>query len=143
MGTKSETRELLQRRLETQLKEWSTRIDHLKAEAERDIADAELRERLYARLQRLRETYAVAADKLDELKRSGRAAWRSAKKDFDRLWWDMTNAFDGVTPGRRKAPLRERRDVAPRQSPPLSLRRGSLPVSLRRQPPARDARRER
>jgi hypothetical protein len=50
MAVRSETREVLQRQLETQLKEWSTRIDHLKAAAERDMADAELREQLYERL---------------------------------------------------------------------------------------------
>jgi len=93
MAERSDAKEVLQRRLETQLKEWSTRIDHLKAEAERDIADAELREQLYERLQRLRDLDAAARGKLEELKRSGKSAWKSVKKDIDRLWSDMQDGF--------------------------------------------------
>ena len=100
MTDKGETRELLQRRLETQLKEWSTRIDHLKAAAERDMADAELREQLYARLQRLRDQHAAAMEKLDELKHSGARAWRSVRRDIDRMWLDLQDAFDNLLPRR-------------------------------------------
>ena len=96
MAERSETREVLQRRLETQLREWSTRIDHLKAEAERDMADAELREQLYERLQRLRDAQRLGMEKLEELKHSGRKAWKSVKKDIDGLWADIQDAFDGV-----------------------------------------------
>ncbi|HSP98631.1 MAG TPA: coiled coil domain-containing protein [Candidatus Dormibacteraeota bacterium] len=99
MAEKLDAKEVLQRRLETQLKEWSTRIDHLKAEAERDMADAELREELYARLQRLRDMQAAAVRKLEELKRAGKKAWKSVKKDIDRLWTDMQ---DGIDSGRSK-----------------------------------------
>lgn len=102
MAEKSETREILQRRLETQLKEWSTRIDHLKAEAERDMADAELREQLYERLQVLRDKQTAAKEKLNELKRSGEKTWRSVKKDVDRLWSDIQDTFEGLRPRKRK-----------------------------------------
>jgi hypothetical protein len=102
MTEQSETREVLQRRLETQLKEWSTRIDHLKAEAERDMADAELREQLYERLQKLRDLQGVAMEKLEELKRSGKKAWTSAKKDIDRLWSDIQDAFEGLGARRKR-----------------------------------------
>lgn len=105
MAEPSETREVLQRRLETQLKEWSTRIDHLKAEAERDMADAELREQLYDRLQKLRDMQRVAIEKLEELKRSGKNAWKSAKKDIDRLWSDIQDAFEGLGPRRKRRPV--------------------------------------
>lgn len=96
MAEKSEGKEILQRRLETQLKEWSTRIDHLKAEAERDMADAELREQLYQRLQVLRDKQKAAVEKLDELKRSGEKTWKSVKKDVDRLWSDIQDTFEGL-----------------------------------------------
>jgi chromosome segregation ATPase len=103
MAEKSETKELLQRRLETQLREWSTRIDHLEAEAERDTADAELREEIYEKVQSLRDKHAAAMSKLDDLKHSGEKAWRSVKKDIDRLWSDIQHAFENVTAGRRRA----------------------------------------
>jgi hypothetical protein len=96
MAERPETREVLQRRLETQLREWSTRIDHLKAEAERDMADAELREQLYERLQKLRDAQRLAMEKLEELKHSGKKAWKSVQKDIDRLWADIRDAFEGV-----------------------------------------------
>ena len=104
MAEQSETREVLQRRLETQLKEWSTRIDHLKAEAERDMADAELREQFYERLQKLRDAQRVGMEKLEELKHSGKKAWKSVKKDVDRLWSDIQDAFEGLTARRKRRP---------------------------------------
>lgn len=104
MADRSETREVLQRRLETQLREWSTRIDHLKAEAERDMADAELREQLYERLQKLRDTQKVAMEKLEELKHSGKKAWKSVMKDIDRLWADIQDAFEGLAARRKSRP---------------------------------------
>jgi hypothetical protein len=111
MAEKSDAKEVLQRRLETQLKEWSTRIDHLKAEAERDIADAELREQIYERLQRLRDLDTAARAKLEELKRAGKSAWESVKKDIDRLWSDMQDGFRGVGPSGKKPKLRSARNL--------------------------------
>ena len=108
MAEPSETREVLQRRLETQLREWSTRIDHLKAEAERDMADAELREQLYERLQKLRDMQRVAMEKVEELKRSGKKAWTSAKKDIDRLWSDIQDTFEGLAARRKSRPVNKR-----------------------------------
>lgn len=102
MAQNSETKELLQRRLETQLKEWSTRIDHLRAEAERDMADAELREEIYEKLQILRDKHAAAMKKLEELQRSGEKAWKSVRKDVDRLWSDLQDAFENATAGRKR-----------------------------------------
>jgi len=125
MADQSETREVLQRRLETQLTEWSTRIDHLKAEAERDVADAELREQLYERLQKLRDTQRAATEKLEELKRSGQKAWKSVKKDIDRLWSDIQDAFDGVRArGKSRTAIRERasRPAKPARSRPARVR---------------------
>jgi chromosome segregation ATPase len=103
MAEKLDAKEVLQRRLETQLKEWSTRIDHLKAEAERDMADAELREELYARLQKLRDMHGAAVRKLEELERAGAKAWKSVKKDIDRLWSDFQDGLDGGRSRRKKA----------------------------------------
>jgi uncharacterized protein (DUF2164 family) len=106
MAERSETREVLQRRLETQLREWSTRIDHLKAEAERDMADAELREQLYERLQRLRDAQRLVTEKLEDLKHSGKRAWKSVKQDIDRLLGDVKDAFGGVrASGKRRSAI--------------------------------------
>jgi hypothetical protein len=66
------------------------------------MADAELREEIYEKVQILRDKHAAAMKKLEELKRSGEKAWRSVRKDIDRLWSDIQDAFESVTAGRRR-----------------------------------------
>jgi hypothetical protein len=78
MAERSETREVLQHRLETQLREWSTRLDHLKADAERDMTDAELREQLYERLQKLRDAQRLAMEKLPSFAKASEGILRSS-----------------------------------------------------------------
>lgn len=93
MSEFSETREAIRRSIETQLNEWSTRIDHLRAEAERDMADAELRTRLYGQLQRLREKHAEAMAKLEDLKDTGEQKLEEMKRDLDGFLADLRDIF--------------------------------------------------
>jgi len=94
MADAPETKEAFERYLRTQLDEWSTRIDHLKAAAERDAADAEMREQLYEQLSEIRDRFEATQTKLEELKRSGEKTWKELKGDVEKLWTDLTGAVE-------------------------------------------------
>jgi len=95
-GTESQTsaKEAFQQRLESQLKEWDTRLDELKAKA-RD-AGSELRVDYEKQL----ETLAAKRDALQikalELRKRTEDAWEDMKSGTEKAWDDMRDALNRI-----------------------------------------------
>ena len=90
MGLKEDYQE----KLEAQLREWSAKIDQLKAGAERMAADAKVR--YHQQLDALRGKQEAAQKKLQELKESGEGAWESLKAGIDRAWDELKQGVEGA-----------------------------------------------
>jgi nucleotide-binding universal stress UspA family protein/phage host-nuclease inhibitor protein Gam len=84
---KSEKRKTYQEKVEAQLKEWSVKIDELKAKAER--SKAELKMKYEKQIEDLRAQQEALKKNLQEFKESGEEAWEHLKtgieKNFDEL----------------------------------------------------------
>jgi predicted nucleic acid-binding protein len=79
---------------ETQLKEWSAKIDQLLAKVERLPADVRLQ--YYRQTDTLREKQAAARHKLEELKTAGESAWEEVKEGMERAWEELREVFKKV-----------------------------------------------
>ncbi|QSR34526.1 coiled coil domain-containing protein [Marinobacterium iners] len=74
-------KEAYEKKLQAQLDEWSAEIDRLKAKADSQEADAQLK--YYKEIEELRSLQAAANDKLVELKDSSDDAWEDLKAGVD------------------------------------------------------------
>ena len=90
MGLKEDYQE----KLETQLREWSGKIDQLKAAAGKLAADA--RVTYHRQIDALRGKQEAAQRKLQELKESGEGAWESLKAGIDRAWDELKQGVEGA-----------------------------------------------
>ena len=87
-----ETKETYHEKMETQLKEWSTKIHQLLAKVEHLPVDVRLQ--YYRQINTLREKQAAARHKLDELKTAGESAWEEVKEGMERAWHELQEAFE-------------------------------------------------
>jgi nucleotide-binding universal stress UspA family protein len=101
METVSKKRKVYVDKVETQLKEWGTEIDILKAKAEKAKAEAKIK--YYEKIQDLRARQESLGLKLQELKGSGEEAWEEVKTGVDRAVKDLKEAFK-----RAKSRLKEK-----------------------------------
>jgi hypothetical protein len=85
-------KETYHEKMETQLKEWSAKIDQLMAKVEHVSAD--LRLKYQKQIDALREKQAAARHKLDELKVTGESAWEEVKEGTERVWQELKEAFE-------------------------------------------------
>jgi hypothetical protein len=82
-----EIREAYKQKLSAQLKEWSAQIDLLEARVENSGADIKLKHA--EQLQELRAKQRAASGKMQELGKSGGAAWEQVKITADKIWDDL------------------------------------------------------
>lgn len=87
-------KETYQEKMEAQLREWSARLDQLKAKA--DGAEADARIESYKLIDGVRTKVDVAQTKLRELKASSEEAWDSLKRGVEHTWTDLKIAIEAA-----------------------------------------------
>lgn len=75
-------KESYKKKVQAQLDEWAAEIDRLRARADKDQADAQLR--YYSQIGELRAMQAAAGQKLDQLKAAGDTAWEDLRGGIER-----------------------------------------------------------
>ena len=87
-----ESKKAYQEKTEAQLKEWSAKIDLLKAKA--DKAKAEVKIKYYEKIEELRGGQETARQKLQKLKGSGEGAWEELKGGVDKALKDLKEGLN-------------------------------------------------
>jgi uncharacterized coiled-coil DUF342 family protein len=83
-----------QKKMEAQLKEWSAKIDALKAKA--DKAGAEQKIKYYEHIESLRTRQRNLREKLDKLRASSGTAWEELRGSVEHAWDELKNAVERV-----------------------------------------------
>ena len=89
-----ETRELYKQKYEAQLREWSAKIDVLKAQADKQTAEAKLDAK--PTLDALNEKLAAAKAKLNEIAEATDDKWDDVMKGADQAWNDFKASVEGA-----------------------------------------------
>ena len=79
-------------KMAAQLKEWSARMDVLKAKAEKAEADAKIN--YDSELESLRKRKEAAEKRLSELKNASESAWEDLKDGCEKSWQEFKSALD-------------------------------------------------
>lgn len=79
-----------EKKLRSQLDEWSLEIDKLKAKAEQAEADARLR--YYDEIEKIRDQQERMQEKLDAIESAGEEAWRDLKAGAESAWQELNSA---------------------------------------------------
>lgn len=87
-------KETYQEKIEAQIKEWSAKIQELKATAEKATADKKIE--LHKAVDDLRARKEAARKKLDEVKKAGAETWEKLKKDTDKALEDVKNLWESI-----------------------------------------------
>jgi hypothetical protein len=88
-----------QQQMEAQFKEWSAKVDVLKAKAER--AEARVKVGYYDVIEQVRTKQQQLRQRLDMLRNAGTGAWEDLKGGVEKAWTELKTAFDRAT-GRMK-----------------------------------------
>ncbi len=81
-----------QQELETQLKDWETKLEQLRSKAK--VAKADIRAEFEVQLEALSAKRAVAQEKLQELRQHGEWAWEDLKGGADKAWKELREAIE-------------------------------------------------
>ena len=81
-------------KMEAQLREWGTKIDELKAKA--DKAEASAKIEYMKQLDSLKAKRDAARTKLGEIRAAGEDAWESMKSGVEGAWSELKSAIDGA-----------------------------------------------
>ncbi|MDD3618115.1 MAG: coiled coil domain-containing protein [Desulfobulbaceae bacterium] len=81
-----------QKKMEAQLKEWSAKIDVLKAKA--DKAGAEQKIKYNEMIESLRARQGKVREKLDKLRASSGTAWEEVRGSVEHAWDELKNAVE-------------------------------------------------
>ena len=86
-------------KLETQLKQWDTKLKKLESRTEKAGSEAKLEAQanLDKSIRELRAKYKVAQNKLADFKTAGEGKWDHFKSDIETLWGDIEVTFKGLT----------------------------------------------
>ncbi len=87
-----EDRSAYQGQMEAKLQEWGSKLDELKAKADRAGADSKAE--LNKKIEALGEKRDAMQQKLAELKSSGDDAWESLKAGAESAWDELSAAFE-------------------------------------------------
>ena len=88
-------KEAYEKKLKSQLDEWSAEIDKLKAKADSAEADAQLK--YHEEIEALRTMQENAKNKLNELKEAGDSAWEDLSAGIGSAWSSMSDAIKSAT----------------------------------------------
>ena len=89
---KSEKRKAYQEKIESQLKEWSAKIDELKAKA--GTSKAELKTKYEKQIEDLRAKQEVVQQKFREFRESGEETWGEIKTSIEKGLDELKTSFD-------------------------------------------------
>ena len=87
-------RSAYEQRLNAQLREWSARIDQLRARADKASADARIE--YQNQLEALEARRQAAARTLDQLQRAGDDAWQELRAGAERAWRELQEAVNSA-----------------------------------------------
>jgi len=87
-------KEAYQEKLEAQLKEWSAKLNELKAKADKATAGAKVK--MYQEIDDLKAKKEVAQQKLDEIKAAGAEKWESLKAASEKTMEDLKSKWASV-----------------------------------------------
>ncbi|QEW06420.1 sll1863 family stress response protein [Nitrincola iocasae] len=89
------TKEAYEKKLQSQLDEWSAEIDKLKAKANSAEADAQLE--YQKQINELRLMQQKADRKLNELREASDSAWKDLTIGIDSAWDSLSNAVKSAS----------------------------------------------
>lgn len=81
-------------KLAAQLKEWSAKIDELKARADKTAAEKKIE--LNKQVEALNSKRQEARQKLQQLKEAGEGAWESIQSGAEKAWRDLREAVNSA-----------------------------------------------
>ena len=87
-------KEAYQEKLHHQMEEWKAEIKLLRAKLGNLHADARIKAE--EELALLQEKQDLAAEKLEEIKKSGEEVWEQAKAGLEIAWEDFKNAMESI-----------------------------------------------
>jgi len=86
------TRESHQHEMESKMKEWGSRLDGLKAKADKASADAKVDlQKQLAEISKLQDS---AKKHYEDFKTSSRTTWKDVQHDVEAKWTTLTSAVD-------------------------------------------------
>jgi uncharacterized protein YicC (UPF0701 family) len=91
-GEPMEEKTAYQEKYEAKLKEWKAKIDQLEARAEQAKADAKID--YQEKIKELKAQEKTARSKLEEIKKSGSAAWKDLKGGLEKAGDELNSALD-------------------------------------------------
>jgi hypothetical protein len=89
-----ETREAYHQKYEAQLKEWSAKVDVLKAQADKATAQAKID--MAPRISAFQDKLTHARTKLSSIAAATDDKWDDIKKDADDAWHDLKSSVEGA-----------------------------------------------
>lgn len=81
-----------EQKMDAQIREWSAKIDVLKAKA--DKAGAEQKVKYYERIESLQNKRKELENKFDELRNSSELAWEEFRGGVEQAWGELKNAVE-------------------------------------------------
>jgi|SRR6478609_5093303 len=88
------TKEDYQRKMEAQLKEWSARVDVLKAKADKATANAKIE--LQEQTEKLKALEVSAREHLVKIEEATATAWNEVKADLTDKWNQVSGAVEAL-----------------------------------------------
>lgn len=86
-----DTKKAYQEKMEAQIREWSAKMELLRAKADKTKAEAKIK--YYEQIEELKEKQELAHLKLNELRGSKDEAWEELKAGFDKAWEELSEGF--------------------------------------------------
>ena len=83
-----------QAKLEAQLKEWSGKLNDLKAKADKTTAEAKIK--MYQEIDDLKPKIEAAQQKLGEIKTASAENWESLKAASDKTMTELKGRWEGI-----------------------------------------------
>ena len=83
-----------QAKLEAQLKEWSGKLNELKAKADKTTAEAKAK--MYQEIDDLKPKIEAAQQRLGEIKAASAEKWESLKAASDKTMTELKSRWDGI-----------------------------------------------
>src|SRR5579863_6563197 len=88
------TREIYRRKYEAQIKEWTAKLDELKARSQKLTAGARLE--LQPGVDRAHASLETAKAGLERLTQTGEEGWEDLRRECDRTWKEVKAAVEGA-----------------------------------------------
>jgi hypothetical protein len=88
------TQEAYKQKMEAQIKEWSARLEVLKAKAEKATAEAKLE--MHAQAEKLKALEVSAQEHLAKLQASAAGTWDTVKADVTEKWNQVSGAVEAI-----------------------------------------------